>query len=241
MDAGPGHCIGDRHAEVVGRQMGLVPYEPLSLALRVLLCGQRAPHLKPGDRLKRVFSKVVEPLSFRPGLLFKIRLLLRRSFLLAPLLLGRNRCSRGFLFLDERLLPRLYDGAVDAQVAGHPVVHRLFVGLHHPLMEGCRVDDALDSPGQPAGSRLAGNRADAQDILEVAVLSQQEQRLLHGRLAEVQLQQHDAEDGKQVVADPSLDAASAQAGELAGGEQPLHRGIEAEKLEFTFRRFPEEA
>lgn len=33
MDAGAGHCIGDRDAEVVGCQMGLVPYVPLFLAL----------------------------------------------------------------------------------------------------------------------------------------------------------------------------------------------------------------
>ena len=55
MDAGPGHGVGDRHAVVVGRQMGLVPYEPLPLALRVLLCGQRAPHLKPGKGLLGIF------------------------------------------------------------------------------------------------------------------------------------------------------------------------------------------
>ena len=40
VDAGPGNNVGDRNSEVVGCQMNLIPYEPLSLALRVLLCSQ---------------------------------------------------------------------------------------------------------------------------------------------------------------------------------------------------------
>jgi hypothetical protein len=40
VDAGPGNDVGDRNAEVVCCQMNLIPYEPLYLALRVLLCSQ---------------------------------------------------------------------------------------------------------------------------------------------------------------------------------------------------------
>ena len=40
VDTGPCNDVADRDAEVVGCQMNLIPYEPLSLALLVLLCSQ---------------------------------------------------------------------------------------------------------------------------------------------------------------------------------------------------------
>jgi hypothetical protein len=55
----------------------------------------------------------------------------------------------------------------------------------------------------------------------------------------MQLQKHDAENGKQLVADPSLDAASAQARKLTGGGQLLNRIIETKELKFTFGRLSE--
>ncbi|MPM86517.1 hypothetical protein SDC9_133606 [bioreactor metagenome] len=70
-------------------------------------------------------------------------------------------------------------------------------------MEIRRVYDLFDFLGQPAHRRLAGHFGDGEHILQIAVLPQQKQRLLHRPHLVQEFEQHDAEDAGQSVTVPS--------------------------------------
>ena len=100
--------------------------------------------------------------------------------------------------------------------------------------------DLFDFLGQPAHRRLAGDSGDSEHILQIAVLPQKLQRLLHRPHLVREFEQHDAEDAQQGVAVSSPAVMSAEHSPLILRQQRLNGREPLQELQFPCRRLSEQ-